>query len=156
MWICWTPSRALAAISSISSDERLTLETSANTLFTAFSISTSTLRWYIVHFTAMPTQTKTTVVLTGTSIPLYYSYDWLLLLIQKPFLNYYVKEISLKSLLELPESPGSVCKLTLLKCCKMNKLERTKIILILMRTYYYPTVHGNILEKLNNTLPRIA
>ena len=32
------------------SDEGLTLETSANTLFTAFSISTSTLRWYIVRF----------------------------------------------------------------------------------------------------------
>ena len=31
-----------------SSDEGLTLETSANTLFTAFSVSTSTLRWYIV------------------------------------------------------------------------------------------------------------
>ena len=30
------------------SDEGLTLKTSANTLFTAFSISTSTLRWYIV------------------------------------------------------------------------------------------------------------
>ena len=38
------------------SDEGLTLETSANTLFTAFSISTSTLCWYIVRFTA--TQTK--------------------------------------------------------------------------------------------------
>ena len=30
-------------------DEGLTLETSANTLFMAFSISMSTLRWYIVH-----------------------------------------------------------------------------------------------------------
>ena len=40
------------------SDEGLTLETSAITLFTAFSISTSTLGWYIVHFTATPTQTK--------------------------------------------------------------------------------------------------
>ena len=29
------------------SDEGLTLETSANTLFTTFNISTSTLRWYI-------------------------------------------------------------------------------------------------------------
>ena len=103
MWICWMPSRALAAISSISSDKGLTLETSANTLFTAFSISTSTLRWYIVRFTATPTQTKSTVVLTGTSIPLYYSYDWLLLLVQKTFLNNSVKEISLKSLSELPE-----------------------------------------------------
>ena len=33
------------------SDEGLTLETSANTLFTAFSISTSTLHWYIVCHT---------------------------------------------------------------------------------------------------------
>ena len=33
-------------------------ETLANTLFMAFSISTSTLRWYIVRFTATPTQTK--------------------------------------------------------------------------------------------------
>ena len=33
------------------SDEGLTLKTSANILFTAFSISTSTLRWYIVCFT---------------------------------------------------------------------------------------------------------
>ena len=41
------------------SDEGLTLETSANTLFTAFSVSTSTLRRYIVRFTAAPTQTKT-------------------------------------------------------------------------------------------------
>ena len=40
------------------SDEGLTLETSANTLFAAFSISTSTLRRYIVRFTATPTQTK--------------------------------------------------------------------------------------------------
>ena len=39
------------------SDEGLTLKTSANILFTAFSISTSTLRWYIVRFTATPTQT---------------------------------------------------------------------------------------------------
>ena len=43
----------LADVSSISpssepSDEGLTLKTSANTLFTAFSISTSTLRRYIV------------------------------------------------------------------------------------------------------------
>ena len=30
-----------------------------NTLFTAFNISTSTLRWYTVRFTATPTQTKT-------------------------------------------------------------------------------------------------
>ena len=40
-------------------DEVLTLETSANTLFTSFSISTSTLCWYILRFTATPTQTKT-------------------------------------------------------------------------------------------------
>ena len=32
-------------------DEVLRLETSANTLFTAFGISTSTLRWYIVRST---------------------------------------------------------------------------------------------------------
>ena len=32
-------------------DEGLTLETSANTLFTAFNISTSTSRWYIARFT---------------------------------------------------------------------------------------------------------
>ena len=31
----------------------------ANTLFTAFSISTSTLRWYILRFTATPAHTKT-------------------------------------------------------------------------------------------------
>ena len=37
----------------------ITLETSANALFTAFSISTSTLRWSIARFTATPTQTKT-------------------------------------------------------------------------------------------------
>ena len=31
----------------------------ANKLFTAFNISTLTLRWYILRFTATPTQTKT-------------------------------------------------------------------------------------------------
>ena len=40
-------------------DEGLKLETSANTLSTAFSTSTSTLHRYIVRFTATPTQTKT-------------------------------------------------------------------------------------------------
>ena len=51
----------LADVSSVGlcSDEGLTLETSANTLFMAFSISTSTLHWYIVRFTTTPTQTKT-------------------------------------------------------------------------------------------------
>ena len=40
----------LNAVKSIlCSDEGLTLETSANTLFTAFSISTSTLPWFIVR-----------------------------------------------------------------------------------------------------------
>ena len=48
-----------ACITTLCSDEGLTLETSANTLFTAFNISTSTLRWYILRFTATPTQTKT-------------------------------------------------------------------------------------------------
>ena len=43
---------------SLSSDEGLTLETSANTLFMVSSISTSTLRGYIVRFTATQTQTK--------------------------------------------------------------------------------------------------
>ena len=38
--------------------EELTLETSANKLFTAFNILTSTSRRYIVRFTATPTQTK--------------------------------------------------------------------------------------------------
>ena len=43
-----------------SSDEELTLEMSANIHFTAFSISTSTLRRYTaVCFTTTPTQTKT-------------------------------------------------------------------------------------------------
>ena len=42
------------------SDEGLTLQTSANILFTAFSISqSSTLHRYIVLSTATPTQTKT-------------------------------------------------------------------------------------------------
>ena len=42
------------------SDEGLTLETSANLIFTAFSISKSTLCWYIPRCTASPTtQTKT-------------------------------------------------------------------------------------------------
>ena len=41
------------------SDEGLKLETSVSILFTAYSISTSTLRWYTVRFTTMPTQTKT-------------------------------------------------------------------------------------------------
>ena len=54
VWICWT-CRANC------SDEKLMLETSVNTLFTAFSISTSTLRWYIVRFTATLTQTKTSL-----------------------------------------------------------------------------------------------
>ena len=35
------------------SDEELTLETSANTLFTAFNIFTSTLRWYIVRYSVL-------------------------------------------------------------------------------------------------------
>ena len=41
----------LADVSNVSpsSEQRLTLETSANTLFTAFSISTSTSRRYIVQ-----------------------------------------------------------------------------------------------------------
>ena len=51
--------RALALRQSKRANEGLTLETSASTIFTAFSISTSTLRWYIVRFTAMPMQTKT-------------------------------------------------------------------------------------------------
>ena len=49
----------LADISSLCSDKGLTLEMSANTLFTAFSISTSTFCWYVVRFTATPMQTKT-------------------------------------------------------------------------------------------------
>ena len=49
----------LNAVKSVLADDGLTLETSANTLFTAFNVSTSTLRWYIVRFTAKPTQTKT-------------------------------------------------------------------------------------------------
>ena len=48
-----------ASTSPLYSGERLTLETSANKLFTAFNISTSTSRWYILRFTATPTQTKT-------------------------------------------------------------------------------------------------
>ena len=54
----------LADVSSISPSSELfavmkgMLEMSANTLFTAFSISTSTLRWYIVRFTTTPMQTK--------------------------------------------------------------------------------------------------
>ena len=53
--------KSVSDVSSVSPslEQRRTLETSANTLFTAFSISTSTLRWYIVRFTAAPTQTKT-------------------------------------------------------------------------------------------------
>ena len=51
------------------SDEGLTLETSANTLFTAFSISTSTLRWYVVP----PRRRRPKLVLTGPSIPLNHS-----------------------------------------------------------------------------------
>ena len=43
----------------ICSDEGLTLETSANTLFTVFSKSTSTLPWYIVFFTATLMRPKT-------------------------------------------------------------------------------------------------
>ena len=49
----------LADVSSVSPSSELMLETSTNTLFTAFSISTSTLEWYIVGFTATSTQTKT-------------------------------------------------------------------------------------------------
>ena len=66
----------LADVSSVSpsseqkKDEELTLETSANTLFTAFSISTSTLRSFIVRFTATPTQTTSFHRGGGASIPL--------------------------------------------------------------------------------------
>ena len=57
----------LADVSSISpsSEQRASLlwwralQTSANILFMAFSISTSTLHWYIVRFSATPMQTKT-------------------------------------------------------------------------------------------------
>ena len=70
MWICcmnavksvladvWTVSPS-SEQRALCSDEGLTLETSANTLFTAFSISTLTLCWYIAQFNAMLTQTKT-------------------------------------------------------------------------------------------------
>ena len=39
--------------------QRANTQKSANTLFTAFSISLSTLSWYIVRLSTMPTQTKT-------------------------------------------------------------------------------------------------
>ena len=50
----------------------------------------------------------------------------------KTFLNNDVKEISLKSLLELPEISCFNHKLTALKCCELNELERIKIIIILI------------------------
>ena len=50
-------------LTTLCSDEGTTLETSANKLFTAFNISTSTSRWCILRFTATPTH------LTGTRAP---------------------------------------------------------------------------------------
>ena len=77
MWICWMPwrlswltFRALALC--LCSDEGLTFETSANLIFTAFNISTSTLCWFIPYCLSVCLPTYLSIYLFYLSIYLFY------------------------------------------------------------------------------------
>ena len=73
--MCWLTFRALAlpqnsdeGLRPNRSDEGLMVETSANTFFMVFSISTSTFHWYSLCATVIALYRRT-LVLTGTTIP---------------------------------------------------------------------------------------